>query len=58
MKYLLHKLFGWQYVIVTWGYDNLVKRVHKTADGREYVKIWGSPRLLEDFTGRSFWMYK
>lgn len=34
---LWHRLFGWHYVSIKFGYDHYIRRVQTDGDGRPYV---------------------
>lgn len=43
---LAHRLFGWQYVAVRYGYDLRPYRVKLTPNGLPYVTLCGSNEFL------------
>lgn len=45
---LFNKLFGWQYVVMSFGYDDYIRRVHKSVYGEEYVHLYGRVIKLSD----------
>lgn len=44
---LFHKLFGWDYVRVEFGFDYHIRRIKKTPNGVEYVNLYGMKFLSE-----------
>jgi hypothetical protein len=46
MYKLLNKLFRWDYVLVKYGYDWLLRRVHVDAYGETFVRIYGDVEFL------------
>jgi hypothetical protein len=43
-----HKLFGWDYILVNFAFDKVIKRIRVTPNGREYVKIHSYIFFLEE----------
>ena len=39
---LFHKLFGWHYCVMQFGYYDKVFRVHKSPNGVLYINAYGS----------------
>ena len=52
MRYLLHKLFGFEYASVHFGYDDVIRRIHTAKDGTRYVFAYGT--LIKE--GTRNWM--
>jgi hypothetical protein len=55
MKYLLHKLFGWEYWAVNYGFTTSVARAYYYKDGTRYVKIHGTHILVGKDGGYRNW---
>lgn len=47
MKKLIAKITGWKLAIVNHGFDNHLRFVHETAEGKMYVRIWGNYVFLD-----------
>jgi len=43
---ILNKLFGWDYVVVSYGYNSVILRVKKFPSGDSYIKIYGDFYML------------
>jgi len=43
---LFHKLFGYDYVLLQFGYTWYVKRAHKMPNGEMYVKLLSGVHIL------------
>lgn len=39
---LWHRLFGWHYVAIQHGFDDIIGRVQTDGDGRPYVRCYDS----------------
>lgn len=45
---IFNKLFGWEYIYIQFGYEHVLRKIHKAKDGTEYVKIFSKIILVED----------
>lgn len=43
-----HKLFGWDYIVFSFGLADTVRRIRVTPNGKEYVKIISSVVLVNE----------
>lgn len=53
MLSFLHWLFGWDYILFTFDYDDIYRKVRTFPNGIKYVKCYGSIYLIHD----DHWLY-
>jgi hypothetical protein len=44
---LFHRLFGWDYIRISFIYGNVIRRIQYTPNGKAYVSLYGEMELLE-----------
>lgn len=54
MKRLIAKITGWKLAIVEHGFDNHLRFVHETAEGKMYVRLYGRYTFLNP--GGRYWV--
>ena len=48
MKYILHKMFGWEYACFEFGFGHVIRRIRTAKDGGKYALCCGY--LVEEGT--------
>ena len=43
-----HKLFGWDYIVFSYGIADIVKRIRVTSNGKEYVKVTSDMFFIDE----------